>query len=141
MDSEPRAAIPTQFPASPPAAQPTKLLAPVWHTILIIVIMVVNSYYTAKFLHISGTTLASSRIWDYVFTIGFEFFLLLLVWFGLWMKKYSMRELIGGKWSRPEDFLIDVGIAIGFWLVSLLILAGLAYLLGQMNEASVNEMK
>jgi len=124
-----------------PLATEKKLLAPIWHTILIVVIMLANSYFTAKLLNISGTKVAGSRTWDYIFTIGFELFLLLLVWLGLRMKRYSMRELIGGKWNTPEDFLIDVGIAIGFWVVSALILFGLAYVLGQMNQASINEMK
>jgi len=147
MDSESRSTPePKIAPEVPATAQPQpaaerKLLAPIWHTALIVVIMLGNSYFTAKYLNISGSRLASSRTWDYLFTIGFELFLLLLVWLGLWMKKYSMRELIGGKWNKPEDFLMDVGIAIGFWFVSALILLGLAYLLGQVNEASVNEMK
>lgn len=132
---------PPELIATQAAVPEKKLLAPVWHTILIVVIMLANSYFTAKLLSMSGSSLAGSRTGDYIFTIAFELFLLLLVWIGLRMKKYPMRELIGGKWKTPEDFLIDVGIAVGFWIVSAVILLGLAYVLGQVNEASLNEMK
>ena len=141
MQTQPEPTLPPEVIDSPPAIPEKKLLAPIWHTILIVAIMLANSYFTAKLLNLSGTKLAGSRAWDYVFTIGFELFLLVLVWLGLRMKSYGMRELIGGKWNTPEDFLMDVGIAIGFWVVSALILLGLAYVLGQMNAASVNEMK
>lgn len=137
----PDSAPPPEVISTPAVVPEKKLIAPLWHTILVIVIMLVNSYYTAKFINISGTKIAGSRTWEYVFTIGFELFLLLLVWIGLRLKKYSMRELIGGKWNTPEDFLIDIGIAVGFWIVSILILLGLAYVLGQMNPASVNDLK
>jgi len=140
MQTEPQPILPGEIPSQPVSPE-KKLLAPIWHTILIVAIMLANSYFTAKLLKLSGTRVAASRTWDYVFTIGFELFLLLLVWIGLRLKKYSMRELIGGRWNTPEDFLIDVGIAVGFWVISAAILVGLAYLLGQVNEASINEMK
>ena len=121
-----------------------KLIAPVWHTILIVVIMLVNSYFTAKLLAThQGSAVGGSagRAWDYVVTIGFELFLFFLVWLGLWIKKFKMRDLIGGRWNSPEDFLIDVGIAIGFWVVAAAVLVGLAYALGQANQAAMNDMK
>lgn len=148
MQSEPGPAIPPETPVisvNPPERE-KKLWAPVWHTIVIIVILLGNSYLTARFMAhhgngSSGQAKAGSRTSDYVLTIILELFLLLFVWFGLRLKKRKMRELIGGKWNSPEDFLIDVGIALGFWLVSLLILAGLAYVLGQVNAAGINDVK
>lgn len=143
MQIEPQPLPPPGVP-EPIIAPEKKLIAPVWHTILIVVIMLVNSYLTAKALGAhrgpaTGGTIA--RTWNYVFTIGFELFLFLLVWLGLWMKKFKMRDLIGGRWNSPEDFLIDVGIAVGFWIVSAAVLVGLAYALGQVNQAAVDDMK
>jgi len=34
----------------------------------------------------------------------------------------SLRELIGGKWNNLKDFLKDVAIAAGFWLIALAVL-------------------
>lgn len=133
-------------PASPIGPPEKRLLAPVWHTILIVVIMLGNSYFTAKFMASQRTgghsaAKAGPPTMDYLLTIALELFLLLLVWVGVKLKKRTLRELIGGKWSTPEDFLIDVGVAFGFWLVSIAILAGLAYALGQVNAAGINDMK
>lgn len=126
-----------------PATEKT-LLAPLWHTVLIVVIMLANSYFTAMLLASYRQThpvRTGPRSADYLFTIGFELFLLFLVWIGLRMKKRGLRELIGGRWSTPEDFLIDFGIALGFWVVSAAILLALAYVLGQANAAQMNDMK
>lgn len=144
MQTEPEPITTPEIPAALPAVPEKKLLAPVWHTVLIIVILLGNSYLTAKFFAAhrgSAPASAAPRTLDYLFTIGFELFLLLLVWIGLRIKRYSMRELIGGRWKTPEDFLIDIGIALGFWVVSALVLLGLAYVLGQVNTAQLNDMK
>jgi hypothetical protein len=144
MQIEPQPLTPPEVPPQPVVPPEKKLIAPVWHTILIILILLVNSYLTASIVT-SHTGAASggttARTGGYLFTIGFEVFLFFFVWLGLWLKKFKMRELIGGRWRSPEDFLIDVGIALGFWLVSLAVLAGLAYALGQVNAAAVNDMK
>ena len=149
MDSESQPTAPFPVPTEvqpvqqPPSADKPGLIAPVWHTILVVVIVLANSFFTAKALsaHQSEAFTTAGRIGGYVLTIALEFFLLLLVWIGIRLKKYSMRELIGGKWNTPEDFLLDIGIALGFWVIALSILAGLAYALGQVNQSSINEMK
>jgi CAAX protease family protein len=126
-----------------PQPEERRLLAPIWHTIALIVIMLGNSYFTASFLSSDSHSKAasSSSGTQYLFTIGLELFLLFLVWIGLRLRKFTLRELIGGRWDSPEDFLIDVGIAIGFWVVSALILFGLAYLLGQADLNSAKDMQ
>jgi membrane protease YdiL (CAAX protease family) len=145
MQTEPEPITPTPpLSALPTSPAEKNLLAPVWHTALIVVIMLGNSYLTARFMATQRGTHSGSagpRTLDYLLTIGLEFFLLFLVWIGLRLKKRTLRELIGGKWNTPEDFLIDVGIALGFWLVSAAILVGLAYVLRQTDAAQVNDMK
>ncbi|MGE5324152.1 MAG: CPBP family intramembrane glutamic endopeptidase, partial [Actinomycetota bacterium] len=120
-----------------------KLLAPVWHTALIVILVVGNSYFTAlvssQKSQNPGAITEKLRIAQYAATILLEFFLLFLVWIGLRLKKTKIRDLIGGRWATPEDFLVDVGIAIAFWLVALGILAGLGYLLGLAKGASVEQ--
>ena len=144
MQTEPDPIVPTPPDAAPMATPEKKLLAPAWHTVVIVVILLSNSYLTARFMSAQRAAHAAStgpRIADYLLTIGLELFLLFLVWVGLRMKKNTLRELIGGKWNSPEDFLIDVAIALGFWIVAVLILAGLAYALGQVSPAQINDMK
>lgn len=144
MQTEPEPITPPEVIISPVASPEKKLLGPIWHTVLIVTILLTESYVTASYMAAHrASDLASSepRVWDYLFTIAYELFLFFLVWFGLWLKKRKLRELIGGKWNSPEDFLIDAGIALVFWVVSALILVGLAYVLRQTSTAQLNEMK
>jgi hypothetical protein len=144
MQTEPEPITPSEVPTAPVVPSGRKLLAPIWHTVLVVAIMLGNSYFTASYMTAhrkSGVADSGPRAANYLFTIGFELFLLVLVAAGLWLKKRRLRDLIGGKWNSPEDFLIDLGIAVGFWIVSAAILLGLAYLLGQASAAQVNEMK
>lgn len=131
--------------ASPQPPQQEKLLAPVWHTILIVVLMLLNSIGTAWVTSHSSAaanqTSETTRMFQYGVTIILELFLLFLVWIGLRLNRTSMRELIGGRWNTPEDFLLDVAIAIGFWIIALLVLAGLGYLVGLVKPSQVEDAK
>jgi len=126
----------------PLPAPERKLLAPVWHTIVFILIVLLNSYSTAVSLpKVAASASPRGRIFGYVFTIGWELVLLLIVWLGIRSRGVKIKELIGGRWKSPEDFLIDIGIAIGFWLVALMILGGLGYLLGLAKPSQAGEVK
>jgi len=37
-------------------------------------------------------------------------------------KRMKLRDLIGGRWAKPEDVLLDILIAAGFWLVAITVL-------------------
>src|SRR5579872_4120894 len=105
------------FLAGEPALPEEKHLAPVWHTIVMVLVMVGNSVLTARYVTtgMPANTTSHMRILQYGLTIGFELALLLFVWFGLRLHRHTMRELIGGKWSTIEDFLLDLAVAAGFW--------------------------
>ena len=40
--------------------------------------------------------------------------------------KLRLSDLIGGRWNTPEDSLLDIATAVGFWIVSAAVLVGLA---------------
>jgi hypothetical protein len=133
-------------PAPEPAPEKPGLIAPLWHTALIVVILFGVSYFTAQFFDhalAKGPVLNShqARLLQYGTTVVLEFFLLALIWLGLRTTKTQIRDLIGGRWKTPEAFLLDLAIASGFWLVSSLILAGLGYLFGLSNPSQVHDMK
>lgn len=134
-------------PVSPSGTLPLetekKLVAPLWHTAALIALIVAYSYFGSSG-GVSAPTQAVPRkvlILQYVVTMAFEGFLLFLVWLGIRMKGVRLRELIGGRWKSPEDFLIDVGIAIGFWVIAVLILAGIGYLLGLTSPSQQKAVK
>jgi len=130
----------------PPAASEQKLLAPVWHTIVLVAALLFNSFLSAKLMstavgHGAGTISANGQAAGYAVNIGLEFLILLFVWFGLRLRGMKIRDLIGGRWKTPEDFLIDVGIAVGFLVASWLILAGLSFALGLAKTSQIEETK
>ena len=135
--------LPFRPDAALPAASEHKLLAPLWHTAALIVLLLTYSYFGS-----SGNTSAPGHampekllIFQYAITMIFEGFLLFWVWLGLHMKGMRLRELIGGRWNSPEDFLIELGIAIGFWVVAMGVLIGLGFALGLTSPSQQKSAK
>src|SRR6478609_8249317 len=119
---------PTVTPSTP--AKPS-LIAPLWHTLLITALILGNSFLgSSKVGAVHGS---GSRILLYGGTFVTQLVLILLVWFGIRLRGVRMRDLIGGRWETVEAFLLDVGIALGFWIVALLLLFGLRVALGTID--------
>jgi uncharacterized protein len=138
---QPVASLPTT-----PDKPGKNLLAPVWHTIMIVAVLLLNSFLTARItsgLSPKDITAVSEkgRILQYSFTIMVELILLALVVWGLRMKGKKLSELIGGRWPNPEAFLIDVLIAVGFWIGAYMVLGGLGYLLGLAKGSQMADAK
>lgn len=155
MTNEPQSA-PAGFdpntgqPLAPAPATPEppskKLLAPIWHTVMIIAVLLMNSFLTARITtkltpHDINAVSEKGRILQYAFTIGIELILLGLIWIGLRISGTKLRELIGGRWPNAEAFFIDVLIAAGFWVAAAVILGGLGLLLGLAKGAQAADAK
>ncbi len=97
-----------------------KPIAPVWHTVILIVGMVLLSVSSAK--EFSGGAASVDRLQTYALTVTTELFMLGWVYFGLRLRKIPFRSLLG---SIPGDFrsiTVDLGIAMVFWIGSLIVL-------------------
>jgi membrane protease YdiL (CAAX protease family) len=117
--------------AAPPMPVKSALIAPVWHTLLIVALILGNSFLgSSKVGAVHGS---GSRILLYGGTFITQLVLILLVWFGIRARGVRMRDLIGGRWKTVESFLLDVGIAFGFWIVALLLLFGVRVALGTID--------
>jgi len=127
---------------APPSPDKPALIAPLWHTAALIAILFANSYLTAKSLpKLAAGGSQKVRVLEYLFTIGWELVLLLIVWFGIHLRGVTLRELIGGRWKRVEDFLIDVAIA-GAGVVAAYIVVGIvSYLLGLAKPERIAEAR
>jgi len=143
------------------AAEEKKLLAPVWHTVLIVVLLLLNSFFSARFaaqaVSDSAAVTEKGRIVQYAVTIVLEFFLLLLVWIGLRLRKTSLSDVIGARWPMVEEqsyfkelpersrkwmvVLLDVGIALAFWFFALITISGLSYALGLAKQSQMGDAK
>ena len=120
---------------SPPIA-PHRRIAPLWHTIVLIVVLGVFSFLGAK----SGHPVArQGLVPQYVSMMIVEWLAFGYVLWGI--RKggvLTVREMIGGRWEKVEDFLLEIGIAAAFWIVSLLVLGGCAYALGMTKGGAQN---
>lgn len=121
-----------------------QLIAPVWHTILVVGFLLLNSY-AGRPSQPSIPISAGARLFLYALTFVVQLAVVLFIWFGISRKGLKMRELIGGRWANLPDFLVDLGVAALFWLVSTMIRAAIAIALGLVNlhnpQSQLNEMK
>lgn len=99
-----------------------KPIAPIRHTIVLIVIMLLISIGGAA-LQKKGP--AESQIVSqhtsmlplYVSLIVMEWLLVFFIWRGVRQKGVRLMDLIRGKWKNPGAFFLDFAIAIGFWII------------------------
>ncbi len=116
-----------QIPPELPIAQSgRRLLAPWWHSVLLISLLLLASVGGMRGQHPLAS--GGSRLPEYIATMIWEWMLVGLVWLGI-RKRIRMRELIGGRWANWEDFFLDVVYAAAFWGCALLVLGGAAKLM------------
>jgi hypothetical protein len=126
--------------ASPASDKPAPI-APLWHTLLITALILGNSFLGSSKLQHVGSGSHGSRILLYGGTFVTQLVLILLVWFGIRLRGVRMRDLIGGRWEKVEDFLLDLGLAIGFMLVAGILLLGLRIALGTIDLHNLEKVK
>jgi membrane protease YdiL (CAAX protease family) len=108
-----------------------KLIAPIWHTVVLIVVLAGLALVQALQQPTVETLNLRSRLPLYLSMIGFELTLLGYVWFlGLRSRNVPLRDIVGGKWASFEDVGRDIGIALMFWTMVVGVLFVLARLLG-----------
>ncbi|HEX8801961.1 MAG TPA: CPBP family intramembrane glutamic endopeptidase [Terriglobales bacterium] len=118
--SDVRAAVPQQD---------GRLLAPLWHTGIVLFILLGASLGGSRGVHPLGV----DKIPQYLWTMSWEWLLTAFVYLGV-RKRMKLRELIGGRWANAEDVLIDLVVASAFWLAAILVLGAGAKLL-DLDEA------
>ncbi|HEY6307256.1 MAG TPA: CPBP family glutamic-type intramembrane protease [Candidatus Angelobacter sp.] len=134
------------LPPGTPRTDEMKAIAPIWHTVVMVLLLGGNSFVSAimasrTMAHDPGAVTENMRLIQYAFTIVLEFFLLFLVWIGLRLRRTTIRELIGGRWPNPEAFLLDVAIALAFWLLALGVIYGMSWAVGLTKASQLQESK
>ena len=145
MQIEPQPLTPPEVQPQPVVPPEKQLIAPLWHTILLVALVLINSFAGSLKPKGISASAPSSRFGLYVGTFVVQLILFLLIWFGIRRKGVKMRELIGGRWSKPEDFLIDLGIAIAFLFIAALLRVAVLIALHLVDlhhpEVFANQMK
>ena len=105
-----------------PSPQPGGI-APVWHTV-VLMLMIIGVSLLGVHRHPGGAGIgASNRLLTYGLTACLEFVLLGWVVLGLRLRRIPLRSLIGRVSNDFRSIAIDAGIALLFWIGSLMALA------------------
>jgi hypothetical protein len=83
--------------------------------------------------------LGGSHIKRYAVTIVWEWVLALLAWWGLWMRRTPVREVLGQPRSGIKGWARDFGAAMIFWLMAVLVLAAIATVLRLLHLIQVQK--
>ena len=109
--------------SQPPATTVATPVAPVWHTVLLIIGIVLLSLAGAA--QLGGADAQVNRMQTYAFTAGTELCMLAWVYFGLRLRKVPFRSLLGFSSRSFQSIGTDIGFAFAFWIGSLFVLANI----------------
>ena len=132
-------AIDAQIPPKIASASnsPVRRLAPWWHTILLIVILLTVSINGTRASH---PVVGDHKLAQYLWTMGLEWFLIGYIWLGT-RKQIHMRDLIGGRWATLEDLFLDIVYAGVFWGAAMLVLGVCARLMHLDQAGKIESMR
>jgi uncharacterized protein len=107
-------------PLQPEPADLPRPVAPAWHTVVLIVGVIVLSVSGAK--ELSGGLASVNRLHTYALTVVTEGFMLAWVYFGLRLRRIPFRSLLGSIPGDIRSIAVDLGVAMVFWIASLIVL-------------------
>jgi hypothetical protein len=122
---------------SPPSWR-SRLLAPWWHTVLLIAVLFVASLNGSRSSH--PLAAGGSKVPQYLWTMTWEWILVGFVWLGI-RKRVRMRDLIGGRWASWEDFFLDIVYAGVFWCCAMFVLGVSAKLMHLDQAGKIEGMR
>jgi membrane protease YdiL (CAAX protease family) len=96
-----------------------RLIAPPWHTVMLIAIFVALSVIGGFFQHSAkqrpATSPNTNLVSGYVSVLISEWLLVLYVRMGVEKRGMRLRDLIGGRWTSPRDVVKDIALATALW--------------------------
>jgi len=98
----------------------SRLIAPVWHTIVFIGIFVGLSVVGGFFQHAvdqqpQAAAPRGSAVPGYISVVFSEWLLVLYVRMGVHKRGVRLRDLVGGRWATPKEVMIDIALGAGLW--------------------------
>jgi CAAX protease family protein len=116
------------------------LLAPWWHTALMVLMIIGLSVAGVRRLHSFGDQ-PLHLVANYSLTIAYEWALAGLAVWGIRMRKVPLRQLLGERRPGVRAWLVDLGIALGYWAVALILLALLGNALMRISGSHIDPQK
>lgn len=112
------------------AAPKERLIAPLWHTIVFLILILGNSYasfYLSRRFVATGAAAAgpslAARLLTYTSTIVMEWVLFLYVYFGMRARGETVRKRVNARWKSASDVWRDIGIGMCVWIAMLIVAA------------------
>ena len=129
----------TSIPVPPVVGPSRSYIAPWWHTALLLVFLLgFSAMGSAGHPGLDH----SLRMKLYLSTIVMEWLMVLFILWGLKKNRQTtIAELVGGRWTSVESFLIDIVVAFGFWIVAAMVLAAIGLALGLANTAHLKDVE
>jgi uncharacterized protein len=116
------------------------LVAPWWHTALMVLVIIGLSVAGVRQLHNFGNQ-PLHLVANYSLTIAYEWLLAGLAVWGVHMRKVPLRQLLGEQRPGARAWLADFGFAIGYWAVALIVLALLGNVLVKVSGSHIDPQK
>lgn len=112
----------TEVSDPPSGHRSSDLIAPVWHTVLLVSIFLGLTVAGALFQrHAQSTSGALQQhpnvVPLYLSVIAVEWLLVYGVWAGIHLRGLRLGDLIGGQWNSSKNVLIDIVLAIAVWVL------------------------
>lgn len=117
------------------SSERNRLLAAPWHTAVVVATLGFNAYTGFVRSAALREAVTVDRPALYLRTILVEWLVLGLVLGGVWLHKAPLRSVLGERWRSPMQFLQDLGIAVAFVVVSVLMTS----LLGAHGHAAATD--
>jgi len=98
------------------------LIAPVWHTVLLVSIFlgltIAGALFQRHAQSTSGVLQQHPNVVPlYLSVITVEWFLVYGVWAGIHNRGLDLGDLIGGRWNSAKNVLVDLVLAIVVWIL------------------------
>jgi len=119
-----------------PDSRPSLLLASPWHTLIVVVVWGLNSYFSLIHAGQSRAGMGPSRPGIYLRTMAFEIFLLAIVVIGVRLRGASFENLFGKRWASVGAMFQDLGLGILLLIVATVVVSVLG---GHQSGAGANE--
>jgi hypothetical protein len=130
----------TPQPSGNQADHRSGLLAPWWHTALMVLVILGLSVAGARQLHNFGDRPLHLTA-NYSLTIAYEWFLAALAIWGLHLRKVPVRQLLGEWQPGKRAWFADLGVALGYWMCALLVLGLLGKALVKLSGSHIDPQK
>jgi uncharacterized protein len=116
------------------------LLAPWWHTALMVLVIISLSVAGVRQLRNFGNQ-PLHLVANYTLTIAYEWILAALVLWGIHLRRVPLRQLLGPQRPGARAWMVDIGVALGYWAVALMVLALLGNALIKLSGSHIDPQK